>query len=136
MTFSINRVSCNNETAARRIARDGADRLIELATRLRPDDDPLLRAEGALAQQPALKSGALAGATDSFAASGPAAAPALDIFVGDPAGGRPLAAPGKTRTAEARALLARTLGLAFRLAGRSGLKVADLAAGSLRRRWM
>ena len=56
--------------------------------------------------------------------------------VGDPAGGRPLAAPGKTRTAEARALLARTLGLAFRLAGRSGLKVADLAAGSLRRRWM
>jgi len=26
------------------IARDGADRLIELATRLRPDDDPLLRA--------------------------------------------------------------------------------------------
>ena len=99
-------------------------------------DDPLLRAERALAQQPALKSGALAGATDSFAASGPAAAPALDIFVGDPAGGRPLAAPGKTRTAEARALLARTLGLAFRLAGRSGLKVADLAAGSLRRRWM
>ena len=99
-------------------------------------DDPLLRAERALAQQPALKSGALANATDSFAASGPAAAPALDIFVGDPAGGRPLAAPGKTRTAEARALLARTLGLAFRLAGRSGLKVADLAAGSLRRRWM
>ena len=37
-------------------------------------DDPLLRAERALAQQPALKSGALAGATDSFAASGPAAA--------------------------------------------------------------